>query len=250
MPSPEEFGYDDPWLYDLRTAHLRDDIRWFLREAARTDGEVLELACGTGRVAIPLARTGIRVVGVDADRGMLARGREHARERGAEVRWVCADMMRPLFRSRFRLVYVAFASLHDLPRWTDWEACFRSAAESLEPGGRFLLDDHAPPVSTGGEVEHVRLPCGPTGGPVDAYHTVEVDSAAQTTRGEILYHLHDAAGTLTIRRFPYRGSFAHPTQVESMMRRAGLRPVERRGDYEGGAWREGGPRTLFHAVRD
>lgn len=241
--------YDDPAIYDLRTAGLRDDVQVFLREAARCGGPILELACGTGRVAVPLAMRGSRVIGLDIDRAMLDRARANAARAGVDLPLVRADMTRFSFRNRFRLVYVAFASLHDLPSLSDWEACFRCVREALEPDGTFVMDEHPAPLPTGDTPHHFQILDLAAGRAIDGFHTLEVDERELTTRGAITYVIGRADGTRDVQRFPFQGTFADRPRIEAMMARAGLCVKEVQGDYAGGAWREGSPRMVFRAVR-
>ncbi|MBI3270440.1 MAG: class I SAM-dependent methyltransferase [Planctomycetes bacterium] len=241
--------YDDPLLYDLRTAELRDDLRFFLRESARAGDPVLELACGTGRVALPLAQQGIRMVGLDLDPAMLAHALRKAHATATDLPLLRADMRRFAFAPRFRLVFVAYSSLRDLPAVEDWERCFRCVAGALAPGGVFLLDDEAPPPAGGAREGRFVFPGTAAGTTVDGRVRWELHPSDQTTRGEMTYELQGADGQRKARTYPFRGSYAAPAEIVEMLERSGLRLVDRFADPEGNPWREGIARTLYRAVR-
>src|SRR5688572_7506010 len=96
-------------LYDLDTPHGPSPaIDWFRAIARRTGGPILELGCGTGRVAIPIAQDGHEVVGLDRSRAMLARAERHARREGVELRLVEGDMRSFSFSEAFALIAIPF----------------------------------------------------------------------------------------------------------------------------------------------
>lgn len=116
------------------------------------DGPVVEFAVGTGRVALPLAATGTRVLGVDLSEPMLA---ELERKPGAaEVTTVVGDMTETRVCSDASLVYLVFDTIGNLRTQAAQVACFRNAAAHLRPGGRFVVEAGVP--------QPARLPPGET----------------------------------------------------------------------------------------
>lgn len=239
--------YDDPYLYDLRTAGFTDDLRLFQREAARYGEPVLELGCGTGRIAVELRRRGIQVVGLDRDVAMLRRAQHNAAEAGVELPLVRADMTRFAFEPRFGLVFVAFASYHDLPTLAAWEASMRCVRAVLRPGGCLLLDERTPPPETGLEPRFFRTIKAPDGSHIDCYHCLELDREEQRTRGELRYHIRRPGEIEELKRFPFEGTYAHREQIEAMLARSGFEVREIQGGYNGHPYREGSPRMIFLA---
>jgi SAM-dependent methyltransferase len=114
-------------LYDLDAPHGPDAaIDWFRAIAGRTGGPVLELGCGTGRVAIPLAQDGHDVVGLDRSPAMLARAERHARREGVTLRLVEGDMRSFSFSEAFPLIAIPFNTflmLAPSDRWRASRAC-------------------------------------------------------------------------------------------------------------------------------
>jgi SAM-dependent methyltransferase len=108
-------------------------VAFWLELAPRRAGPMLELACGTGRVTLPLAASRDWVVGLDHDPAMLA---ELARRRRG--RWpllVAADMRDFALTMRFGAIFVAYNSIQLLPEWSDMVACLTCARRHLVPGG-------------------------------------------------------------------------------------------------------------------
>jgi SAM-dependent methyltransferase len=110
-------------------------VGWYAAVAATAGGPVLELACGTGRVAVPLAAaTGLPVVGLDVDMAMVAA----ARRRGLTAA-VLGDMRRFSFAATFALVFIAYNSIQLLDE-TGRADCLASVAAVLRTGGQLALE--------------------------------------------------------------------------------------------------------------
>ena len=143
-------GFDDPAFYGDRWAAVYDDHYGhvdpgraveFLAGLAR-DGRVLELAIGTGRVALPLAARGISVQGVDASAAMVERLR--AKPGGESVPVTIGDMAEVPVSGRFRLVYLIFNTLFGLLSQERQAECFGNVTRVLEPGGTFVIECFVP----------------------------------------------------------------------------------------------------------
>jgi SAM-dependent methyltransferase len=125
----------DAWAdrYDERPTEVTADVSFYVGLAREAGGPLVELAVGTGRVAIPVAQaTGRRVLGIDSSPGMLAQARRRAVEEGVEPT---------------ALIYCPGRSLLHLPTWGDRRALCERVAASLRPNGRFAwnafaLDHH------------------------------------------------------------------------------------------------------------
>src|SRR5262245_36621856 len=132
MSSYDPFADD----YDVWAAHMTEDVDWYVELAEAAREPIVELAVGSGRVAIEIAkRTGKRVIGIDLSPKMLAVAR--ARSAGLPVELHQADMRELSLDEPVELVICPFRSLFHLPTWHDRRAVFDRVAASLVPGGRF-----------------------------------------------------------------------------------------------------------------
>jgi len=146
-------GFTDPSFYGDRWASVYDDEFGALNPASAADflarlangGRVLELAIGTGRVALPLYRRGVPVEGIDASEAMVARLR--AKPGGESIPVTIGDMADVATGGSFRLVYVVFNSLFVLLSQARQADCFRNVAQVLEPGGRFVIECFVPDLT-------------------------------------------------------------------------------------------------------
>jgi SAM-dependent methyltransferase len=125
-------------IYDRWSAGVANDIPFYIELAREADGPVVELAVGTGRVAIPVAQTlGRRVIGTDTSREMLAKARATADKAGVELDLREQDMRDFDLNELAALVYSPFRSLLHLPSWSDRRRVFERVAAALMRGGRF-----------------------------------------------------------------------------------------------------------------
>ena len=131
-------------LYDPWSASVTEDVEFYVEEALATAGPVVELACGTGRIAVPIARAGVRLIGVDASPAMLEVAREYAAAEGIELDLRLGDMREPPVAERVPLVLIPFRSLLHMTSEPDRLRALRAARELLVPGGRLVFDVFAP----------------------------------------------------------------------------------------------------------
>ena len=125
-------------VYDAWSQDMTEDVGFYVELARETDGPVVELAVGTGRIAIPVAEaTGRQVIGIDLSPAMLAIAREHAAAAGVALDLRLGDMRRLELVEPAALITCPFRSLLHLPTWADRRLVFERVAASLRPGGRF-----------------------------------------------------------------------------------------------------------------
>ena len=186
-------------------------------------GRVLELAIGTGRVAVPLAERGVPVTGIELSAPMVARLREKADEAAIPV--VIGDMATARAPGEYALVYLVFNTISNLLTQDEQVACFVNAARHLEPGGRFVIELWVPDLR--------RLP-------PDRDATVEVsepgyllvDTYDVLRQHVVSHHVEfDASRQARIGRSPHR--YVWPAELDLMARLAGFELESRHADWSG-----------------
>ena len=141
MSYPEAFAES----YDVWAVDMTEDVPFYVELAKEADGPVVELAVGTGRVAIPVARAiGREVIGIDSSPAMLAQ----AGEAGGDLLDLrLADMRELRLDEPAALIYCPYRALLHLPTWADRRVVFERVAANLRAGGRFAWNafafDHA-----------------------------------------------------------------------------------------------------------
>jgi len=156
MTYPEAFAL----AYERWAADMTEDVPFYVELAKEADGPVVELAVGTGRVAIPVAQAiGRSVIGIDLSPAMLAQARE-AGEPLLDLR--LGDMRDFRLDELAALVYCPFRALLHLPTWLDRRRVFERVSRSLLPGGRFAWNafafDHAIASSLEGQRQEEPFP--------------------------------------------------------------------------------------------
>jgi len=180
------------------------------------DGAALEFAVGTGRIALPLAERGVRVVGIDSSEAMLARLREKPGAQRIEA--LAGDMAATRVDGAFSLVYLVFNTIFNLNTQDGQVACFQNAAAHLRSGGRFVIEARVPELQ--------RLPLGQTVLPWRAdprgisYYVYDV--VTQGLSGQHYYLQEDR-----IQPSPIEMRYAWPAELDLMARLAGMRLEDR-----------------------
>jgi SAM-dependent methyltransferase len=131
-------------VYDPWSVNVTEDVHFYLEEARASGGPVLELGVGTGRIAIPIAADGIRIVGVDSSPGMLEVALERAAIAGVKLELRFGDMRDPPVEGPFPLVTIPFRSLLHMHGEEDRRSTLRSVRRLLAPDGRFVFDVFTP----------------------------------------------------------------------------------------------------------
>ena len=196
--------------YDESTADMPvEPVVDFLEPFA--GGGALELAIGTGRIALPLAARGVRVAGIDLSPDMVA---ELRRKPGGDAIHVeLGDYATTRVEGSFSLAYIVFNSINNLTTQDAQVACFENAARHLVPGGCFA-------VEVGGVAGHRPLEV------FDLSDThVGVDEYDADTQRLVSHHFNLRDGQWTRRSVPFRA--VSPAELDLMARIAGMRLRER-----------------------
>jgi SAM-dependent methyltransferase len=135
-------------LYDPWSRTVTEDIGFYVAEARKAQGTVVELGVGTGRIAVPVAGAGVPVIGVDSSPGMLEVCRRRAEAAGVDrlLELRLGDLRDPPVPERVRLVTCPFRALLHLETDAERLRALAAARELLVPGGRFVFDVFAPSI--------------------------------------------------------------------------------------------------------
>jgi SAM-dependent methyltransferase len=133
-------------IYDPWSVSVTEDVDFYVEEALASGGPLVELAVGTGRIAVPIAKAGVQVIGVDESSAMLAVARAFADREGVSelVDLRLGDLRTPPVAERVPLVVIPFRSLLHMTDEQEKLRALEAAAGLLEPGGRLVFDVFAP----------------------------------------------------------------------------------------------------------
>jgi SAM-dependent methyltransferase len=223
--------YSRPDIYDLLYNGFEEDIPFYRDLAEAAPGPVCELACGTGRVTVPLAMNGTEIVGIDASPEMIHAAEERARNAGVpagRIAFAEGDMRYPPDDGRFGLTIIPLHSLSHLHGNDDVRTCLGGIHNSLRKDGRLVFAVHNPdPAVLARDPEEVfRIHPGIAG--VAAYESSRYDSAGQLL--DLSWFVETAGGT---ERFAYTLRMFFPLEMVSMLECSGFRVEQRYGWYDG-----------------
>jgi SAM-dependent methyltransferase len=187
-------------------------------------GAALELAIGTGRVALPLARLGVAVHGIDASAAMVERLR--AKPRGDDIPVTIGDFADVPVDGRFALIFLVYNTFFVLVDQATQRRCFERVAAHLAPGGRFVIEAFVPDLTRFERHQHVEV--RHVGIDAAILSVSRHEPAAQ--RVESLFVWLSADGTRT---WPVHLRYAWPSELDLMAQLAGLRLEQRWGGWDG-----------------
>lgn len=242
--------------YDADYGAFSDDIL-FYRELARLHGgPVLELMCGTGRVAVPLAQARLSVVGLDIAPAMIAiaESRASAAQVGKRARFAVGDARQFEWPERFGFAFIAINSFMHLETAADQLAALRTIHRHLAPGGTLAIDLFNPNPAELAQVDGLTvldktfvLP--DSGHTVQKYVIREVDLAAQHQAVTFCYDEIDGDGRLSRTVLPFGMRWLYRFEAEHILARAGFVVDHIYGSYDLDDYTSDAPRMLVVARR-
>ena len=214
------FGERVAARYDESSAEMFDPavvdpVVDFLADLAGS-GRALELGIGTGRIALPLARRGVAVHGIELSKAMATRLR--AKSGSEDIGITIGDFATTRVEGAFSVAYVVFNTIGNLTTQAAQVACFRNVSEHLEPGGSFVVELSTPDLQ--------RLPPGDT---MRVFHASPthwgIDEYDVANQGLISHHFELVDGRFELASIPFR--YAWPAELDLMAELAGLSLQER-----------------------
>lgn len=237
-------------FYDLVYDPLAADADWCRRLAARTGGPILELGCGSGRVGVPLAADGHRVVGLERSPAMLERARARALRAGVEIELHEGDLRDFSLEETFPLVLMVLNTFLLLEP-EDRRACLARAREHLAEEGRFALHVFQPdPAKVAGH-EGALVEEGTFETESGARVTVFTSTRATVDRSTFTWTCDEVGADRVVRRYSRTATlhYLYRREAELLFAAAGFVIESMEGDYDGSPADEGSPRLLIIARR-
>ena len=205
---------------DISRPAVVDPVVDLLAELAG-DGAALELGIGTGRIAVPLRRRGVRVHGIDLSPAMIAR--LQAKPGAEDIGVTIGDFATTTVGGTFSVAYLVFNAIMNLTTQDEQIACFRNVAAHLDPGGCFVIEVGVPQLQ--------RLPPGETVRAFDVSATkLGFDEFDVVSQGLISHHYSVVDGTLELLSVPFR--YVWPSELDLMAQLAGMTLRSRWSDWQ------------------
>jgi len=229
--------YQNPDLYDALLPVSDAQLTFYLMLAARQTGAILELACGSGQLTVPIAAQGRRVVGLDSSPEMLAAARRRALAAGASVEFVEGDMRSFDLGERFSLIFIARNSLLHLSDLNEFAAFFSAVRRHLAPDGLLAFDIFKPNLQlltrpSGARFEVMRQ-TSELHGEITVEGSGDYDSVSQVNRATWFIST-PAQRDAWVAPLHLRSIF--PQELLALLAANEFHLTRRDGDYTGGAF--------------
>lgn len=237
--------YEDAEFYDAEFGSRNAEIPFFCKHARQAGGPVLEVACGTGRLTLPIAREGVDVTGLDVSRPMLDQARCKAAVAGLSVEWIEQDCRTMKFNRPFSLIFSATNAMQHLLDLDSVLAFLRSARNHLRPDGHLILDVFNPnPEKLARTAATLYLH--------KSFHlltgeAVQVEAASNYRADTQILHFvltYTTAGVI-LRTKEVNMRCFFPEELKALCRYAGLEVVQRFGDYDESPFSNISPKQLL-----
>jgi SAM-dependent methyltransferase len=233
-PSP----FDAPELYDLLFDSLDFDIPYWLDVARTAKGPILEVACGTGRVLLPILKEGFEIDGFDSSPAMVARLREKARTNGLAVRAEVADMRDFSMGRRYARLICAFNGFAHCETTEDQIRVLKRSREHLKPGGALVIHMSYPGPGYWSEPEGAPVleqeAEKPGGGKIQLWDSRKKDPVGQRQDSELeIRELFASGRPKTVHKFTTSQRWVYQFELELLFRAAGFTRWEILGGFDG-----------------
>jgi SAM-dependent methyltransferase len=240
-------------FYDIEHAHFDEDLDMYLNFAELSGGPLLELACGSGRLLLPLAEAGFEVTGVDNSPQMLSLAEQRLQQASvaARCRLVQQDMCSLRLDQKFRMAFVALGSFGHVITRKEQQQALRAIRNSLATGGRFILDisnaDARYMENLSGQVLHQG-----TWQRDDGAFVSHFVSPASSTKGHLLelthfYDVHRQGETVQRTTGSTRLYLFERGEMELLLEQAGFVIKDVYGNFHLEAFENESPRMIFLA---
>ena len=233
-PSP----YDAPELYDLLFDSLDFDVPYWVETARSAGGPVLELACGSGRLLIPIRKAGVEVEGLDSSPAMIRRLKERAAMERLAVRAEVADMRDFSMGRRYAWIFCGFNGFAHCETIDDQIAVLRCSLEHLEPGGALVLHMSYPGPGYWSEPEGAAVleheAPRPGRGKIQLWDNRKKDIVAQRQDSEVeIWELGASDRPEAVHKFSTSQRWVYRFELELLFRAAGFSHWEILGGFDG-----------------
>ena len=227
-------------IYDSLHSWLTDDISFYVEEATKSGGPVLELGCGTGRIVIPIAQAGISVTGLDLSETMLEMAHKKLSEpenRGLDIELVNANICDFSLNRLFKLIIIPFNGFLSLLTVEEEIKALENIKQHLEPDGKFIFNIFTPDldmlVQEGDQVFHLRDVIDPiTGQKFIVYHQSRYDNFSQIINVRMIIEELTSKGNVAQKIYRnYQLRYIHRWEMYHLLKLSGFSVEELYGDF-------------------
>jgi SAM-dependent methyltransferase len=242
-------------FYEAKYADVTHDLEFFIEMARRAGANprILELACGNGRVTLPLLEAGFRVTGMDISEKMLEIARRKVAEKPAlaeRAHFLKGDMRNFRLEEQFDFIFIPLSSFQHLLEQSEQLACLQSIRQHLAPAGLFIVDIYNPETKVNypadGRVELAKEFTNPlNGNRVQTFLSITADIARQVRQTTFFFDEIFPDGTVRRTVAPLKLRYTYRFEMQLLLEKAGFSIEELYGSHEFDELDEDSDRLIF-----
>lgn len=236
--------YADALLYDQEFAERVDDVCYYRNLALKAEGTVLEIACGTGRLTIPIAESGKEIVGIDLVASMLERAKENSRAMKQRIEFRLQDCRHFSLERKYNLIFCAANAMQHLLDQEDVLHFLEAVKNHLTAGGLFVFEVFNPDpmrLARNGQ-SYQKKSFASSAGETRVQCSSRYDATTQVLH---FVYTYEANGVQIERKeIPFRCFF--PLDLRALLSRAGLHVERCEGNYDGSSFHDKSALQIFH----
>ncbi|WP_155592210.1 class I SAM-dependent methyltransferase [Lysinibacillus cavernae] len=235
--------YNNPTEYDSLYSHYQDDLHYILHYLGTKKEPIIELACGTGRLAIPLAAQGIPVYGVDLHEGMIQHAIEKAQKEDVKVQFKVQDCTQLQLPITTTFIYMTGNSFQHFLTNESQNALLQSVKKHLQPGGEFLFDMRNAILSELSIIdEYEEQTVTSNGVRRITFHREEYDPVTQVLSCQAVHHQdHTTFEDSILLRYTY------PLEMTRLLQQNGFEILHLYGSWQKSDFHAQSPSMIVHA---
>ncbi|MDQ0207530.1 class I SAM-dependent methyltransferase [Alkalicoccobacillus murimartini] len=239
--------YQNPEKYDELYEHYQDDYLYIMEYARHINRPIIDLACGTGRVTIPLSKKGLTMIGVDLHAGMLDRAKQKATQEQLDIRFEQQDCSNLDLGVQSPLIFMTGNSFQHFLTNESQDALFESVKKHLASGGGFIFDTRNPILAelSAGDVSEERY-LNSNNQTVIEKHTEEYDHHSQilhctteTIIQEREQSIQQSTESIALR-------YTYPLELKRLLATHGFEWINIHGSWKKTVFEESSPQMIVH----
>ncbi|UOE92475.1 class I SAM-dependent methyltransferase [Alkalihalobacillus sp. LMS39] len=222
--------YKDPVRYDKEYEQHQAEIPLLLEWAKKQGGPVIDLACGTGRATIPLARSGISMIGIDLNEGMLERAKQKANEQHISILWSLQDCSAFSIGCKSPFIYMIGNSFQHFLTNESQSTLLRSVYQHLSDNGIFLFGVRFPTVNElqSGTI-HKKVCHDAEGRQVTEYNQKEYDALTQVVLSTTIKVTKEHTGVESVEKESISLRYVFPLELDRIVKESGFSVLAKYG---------------------
>ncbi len=242
--------YLDGLHYDAQHVEIVEDIPFYIAKAKKYSEPILELACGTGRITIPIARQGFDATGLDISEGMLKVAKEKAQREHLSCEFIHADCRKFSLPKKYNLIFIPFNSIAHIHDRGSFEALCDSVKEHLAENGHFIIDIFNPKLEIFMSDTNKRFPVAEYENPY-GHETVIITENNIYERATQINHIkwYYKIGNEDEFAVEFNMRIYYPEELDNLLYYNGFEIVEKFGDFDESPFESSSPKQIIICMK-